>query len=232
MLYDKDIREPLFEYLDEKIGNNRIIEEKQIGKSRADVMMITEEAIWGIEIKSDADTYVRLDRQVKDYNRFFDYNMVVVGSSHAEHIEEHVPEYWGIITVEEFNDQAETISSGESNPAGKMVDMKVDFYMLREPKRNPKREKTILFRNQISFLWRPELAHIQEINRMHKYARLSKLDLVKKMMETVPAEELKKQVCAELMNRDYTTIAETINAYRAEQGRRPKRAGKKKRVKV
>ena len=53
-----------------------------------------------MEIKSDADTYERLPRQVKDYDRFFDYNYVVVGTSHAHHIWEHVPEYWDVITVE------------------------------------------------------------------------------------------------------------------------------------
>ena len=50
--------------------------------------MVTEDALFGIEIKSDADTYTRLSRQVKDYNKFFDYNYVVVGTSHAHHIEE------------------------------------------------------------------------------------------------------------------------------------------------
>lgn len=31
---DKDIREPLFEYLEEKYGKIRIIEEKMMGRSR------------------------------------------------------------------------------------------------------------------------------------------------------------------------------------------------------
>lgn len=30
--------------------------------------MVTPEAIYGVEIKSDADTYTRLKRQVRDYN--------------------------------------------------------------------------------------------------------------------------------------------------------------------
>lgn len=197
MLYDKDIRDSLFDFMDEIVGKNRIIEEKQIGKSRADVMMITDDAIWGIEIKSDADTYARLDRQVKDYNRFFDYNIVAVGSSHAAHIMEHVPDYWGIITIEDAND-------------------KPDCYLLREAQRNPKREKAVLFRNQVSFLWRPELAHIQEINNMPKYAYLSKANVIKKIIEKVPNEVLKKQVCSELMERDYTTISEVLTKYRSE----------------
>ena len=98
MLYDKDIREPLFDFLEERYEKARIIEEKQMGRSRADVMMVLPDALVGIEIKSDADTYARLARQVKDYDRFFDYNYVVAGSNHGLHIGEHVPSWWGIIT--------------------------------------------------------------------------------------------------------------------------------------
>ena len=119
MLYDKDIREPLFDFLDDIYPINRIIEEKQMGRSRADVVMVTKEAVYGIEIKSDADTYARLKRQVKDYNLFYDYNYIVVGTRHAHHIKEHVPKWWGIITVE--------IENG-----------KVDFYMLKKPDGNLK----------------------------------------------------------------------------------------------
>ena len=210
MLYDKDIREPLFEFLETTYGKVRIIEEKRISRSRADVMMITEDALWGIEIKSDADSYVRLERQVKDYNRFFDYNIVAVGTTHAAHIAEHVPEYWGIITIDE----------GEIP----------DFYILREPQRNPKREKAVLFRNQVSFLWRPELAHIQEINGMHAYKRMSKANVILKIIDTVPQELLKRQICNELFERDYTTIAETLEAYRKEN-RKPTEKKKRKRKK-
>ena len=96
MLKDKDIREPLFDFLEDRHSKIRIIEEKTMGKSRADVIMVLENEVVGIEIKSDADTYARLDRQVKDYDRYFDRNIVVVGSRHAHHISEHVPEWWAL----------------------------------------------------------------------------------------------------------------------------------------
>ena len=51
MLKDQDIREPLFDFFDEKFGKVRIIEEKQIAKSRADVMLVLEEKLIGVEIK-------------------------------------------------------------------------------------------------------------------------------------------------------------------------------------
>ncbi|MBQ1285987.1 MAG: sce7726 family protein, partial [Lachnospiraceae bacterium] len=90
MLYDKDIREPLFDYLEEYYGKIRILEEKRTGRSRADIVMVLPEKLCGIEIKSDADSYQRLSRQVKDYDMYFDMNIVAVGSSHGAHVEEHV----------------------------------------------------------------------------------------------------------------------------------------------
>ena len=80
-LHDKDIREPLFDFLEETYGKIRILEEKTTGRARADVVMITEEKLYGIEIKSDADTYARLKKQVRNYDLYYDRNIVVVGSS-------------------------------------------------------------------------------------------------------------------------------------------------------
>ena len=196
MLKDQDIREPLFDFFDEKFGKVRIIEEKQIAKSRADVMLVLEEKLIGVEIKSDADTYARLARQVKDYNKFFDYNYVVVGSSHSKHIEEHVPEYRGII---------EAISKEES----------VEFNVLREPEINKRAQRTYKMKRKLSILWRPELSHIQEINGMPKYKQRSKDFVITKIMEKVPWDLLHRQISEELFQRDYNTISEAIKEWRS-----------------
>lgn len=193
MLYDKDIREPLFDFLDDLYGINRIIEEKQMGHSRADVVMVTPEAVYGVEIKSDADTYSRLKRQVRDYNQFYDYNYIVVGTSHAYHVHEHVPKWWGIITVE-------------------MVEGKPDFYVLKKPEKNPK----VRWKRKLSMLWRPELAHIQQINGMPKYKQRSKDFVIDKIIEKIPEEILQFQFCEELMQRDYNEIGKIILEYKEE----------------
>lgn len=191
MLYDRDIREPLFDFLEERYGKTRMIEEKQVGKSRADVMMVRPSSLSGIEIKSDADTYARLERQVKDYDRYFDYNYVAAGSSHGNHVEEHVPEWWGIITVEQDGNR-------------------IDFYVLREALPNPGR----LLRAKLSLLWRPELAHIQKINHLPKYQDKSKMFVMEKILAKVPEPLLHEQISQELFERDYTTIREVIEGYR------------------
>lgn len=181
MLRDKDIREPLFDFLEAEYGKIRIIEEKTMGRSRADVLMVTEEALFGIEIKSDADSYERLARQVKDYNKFFDYNYVVAGTRHAHHIEEHVPAHWGIITVEQ--------------EAGRP-----DFYLLRRPSLNPKRDLL----KKLSLLWRPELAHILAENKLPKYTGKNKAFIARKLKEKVEEDVLNRMISEELFQRDYT----------------------------
>lgn len=183
MLYDRDIREPLFDFLEEKYGKIRILEEKKMGKSRADVVMVLPEALCGLEIKSDADTYARLGRQVRDYNQYFDYNYIVAGTKHGNHVEEHVPQWWGIITVE-------------------LEEGKPDFYVLRKARENP----GVNWKKKMSLLWRPELAHIQEQNRLPKYRQKSKEFVIDRLLQRVPEEILRRQISEELFERDYTVF--------------------------
>lgn len=191
MLYDKDIREPLFDFLEDYFGRVRILEEKRMGRSRADLVMILPHYLVGIEIKSDADTYQRLSRQVKDYNEYYDRNYVVAGSSHGHHIEEHVPDWWGIITVE-------------------LMDGRVDFYMLRKAKDNP----YVNLKKKLTILWRPELALIQEVNHLPQYKEKSKAFVIEKLIQKLPRDLLDAQVCDVLFERDYTTIEQSIKEYK------------------
>ena len=187
MLYDKDIREPLFDFLEETYGKIRIIEEKTTGKSRADIVMVAPDALYGIEIKSDADTYARLGSQIKDYDQYYDYNIVAVGSSHGLHISEHVPDYWGIITVEE-------------------VDGEINLYFLRKPGMNPRMK----WERKLSILWRTELALLQEWNDMPKYKDKSKRFVCQKINERIPQkiseEKLKYEISELLFERDYNNV--------------------------
>lgn len=181
ILYDEDIREPLFEYLEERFGKTRIFEEKRIGRSRADMFMLTERQFIGLEIKSDADTYERLKRQVRDYDWYFDRNYVVVGKSHEKHVEEHIPNYWGVLV-------ASPVGSGvvikEKRPAGDNPKVKND--------------------RQLTILWRPELQRLLERNHLPRYKQKSKKFVQEKLIEKLDWEILKQQMCEELFERDYT----------------------------
>lgn len=180
-LKDADIRDPLCDYFEEKYGEVRFFEELTMGKSRADIVLVTQDALIGAEIKSDADSYDRLARQVKDYDRFFDLNYVVVGSSHALHVEEHVPAHWGIISVER---------------AGAHLDL----YELRAPAPH----KKVRLTNQLELLWRREFAALQAANRLHKYAGKSRAFVKKYILASIPPESLKRQILDTLRERDYS----------------------------
>ncbi|QFJ55401.1 sce7726 family protein [Pseudobutyrivibrio xylanivorans] len=237
MLLDKDIREALFDYLELEYKKARFYEEKMIGKSRADVFMVIDGALVGIEIKSDADTYARLEGQIKDYDRFFDYNMVVVGSTHALHVEEHVPDHWGIVTVDE-------------------VDGKPDFYFLRRPEPN----KKVKVNKQLELLWRPELTMILEHFNMPTYKGQSKPFVRKKIIEwtklpltkveigrikkaaklegiepvipetRITLSELSSVISDILFERDYEKMLAEIEDYRKVNN--PRRRGTKKSTRV
>ncbi|MBO6130277.1 MAG: sce7726 family protein [Pseudobutyrivibrio sp.] len=237
MLRDKDIREPLFDFLENEYGKTRIIEEKMMGTSRADVIMIITGALVGIEIKSDADTYTRLESQIKDYDKYFDYNIVVVGGSHGLHVAEHVPEYWGIITVDEV----------EGSP---------DFYFLRRPVKN----KKVRINRKLELLWRPELSYIQKKYKMPEYKAKSKAFVRKTIVEwtklpltqaeitrikraakadgvipqipqtRISVEELDYDISELLFERDYEKLLAEIAEYRKNQS--PRRRGPKKSTSV
>ncbi len=181
ILYDIDIREPLFDYLEERFGKTRMFEEKNIGRSRADVLMLTESQMIGLEIKSDADTYERLKKQVRNYDKYCDINYVVIGKSHEMHVEKHIPAYWGILTA--YYDGHQIVIEEQ-----------------REAETNPKRNQD----RQLSLLWKSELSHILERNKLPKYKQKSKKFVREKLLNKLEWEPLKQQACEELFERDYS----------------------------
>ncbi len=200
MLYDRDIREPLYRFLESELGKIRILEEKNMGRSRADVVMVMDNALCGLEIKSDADTFQRLERQVRDYGLYYDYNCLVVGESHQAHAREHVPESWGILVARREGEE-------------------VAFTLLRGMRLNPERN----MERKLSILWRPEMEHILSLNHLPAYREKSKKYVTAVLLDRVPHGILQKQVSEELFERDYTRIAAQIAEYRRLHGARPVR---------
>ena len=185
LLKDADIRDPLCDYFEEKYGTVRFFEELSMGKSRADIVLVTQDALIGVEIKSDADSYERLARQVKDYDRFFDFNYVVVGSTHALHVCEHVPPHWGVLSVER-------------------IGTKLDIYELAAPGPN----KKVRLTNQLELLWRREWTALQAANHLHKYADKRRGFVKKYILASLPPESLKQQILETLRERDYSVFEE------------------------
>lgn len=80
---DKEMRSILIEYLTINNKEFRIFQEKSIGSSVCDLMLVTDR-LSGFEIKSDSDNFERIEHQVSAYEQFFDENTLVVGGSHLQ----------------------------------------------------------------------------------------------------------------------------------------------------
>ena len=177
---DSEIREILCDYIDEHNDKVRLIDELVIGKARADIVTVTDH-LAGYEIKGDTDSYARLPVQIKEYDKHFQKNVLVVGASHKKSAEKHVPPYWGIICVQEDNHEFKIM-------------------VLRKAEENPK----FKIKAQLRLLWRNELANILKLNRMPKYNGKSRAFINGKILERVPIEVLVNQICEEFFERDWS----------------------------
>lgn len=194
-MLDQEMREPLFDYLDENFGKIRVIEEKTIRGSRADVLGVLDGYFVGFEIKSDQDTYERLKTQVKDYDRFCDFCYIVVGASHRKHVAEHVPEHWGILVVTE--EGVEMDRGADDNPSARLEE-------------------------QITLMWKRELHRLLEMNACPKYADKSRKFIAGKLLEKVDHDRLKRQMTDLIFERDYTVFQDQPSI--AEQKARRRKA--------
>lgn len=183
---DKDIRRVIFDYLEENVNKIRIFEESPIKNSRCDFYTVTDR-LTGYEIKSDADSYERLARQIKDYDTFFDENYIVIGATHKIHVAKKIPEHWGIICITDTDEGFEVET-------------------LRPAKPNPKLKR----RNQILKLWNPEISSVLRQNKLHVYNGKSKAFRAAYMIKSVPDEKLREHICHELFERDYRLSEENV----------------------
>ena len=173
---DKDIRNILIEYLKVNCDEVRILQEKSIGSSICDVMAVTDKLI-GFEIKSDADNYQRLNRQVKFYDLFFDENYIVVSKKHIESVPDKIPKHWGIVYIDDSRVQLE-----------------------RKALKNTKVSREA----QLRLLWKLELKNLLIKNNLPMYAQCSKTHIADQICRLVDPQVLGRQIAYELLHRDYS----------------------------
>ncbi len=182
-LFRKDsllLRDALCEFFEEYYGKVRFLEEKTIGRVRADMIAVLPNALCGIEIKSHCDNYTRLDGQVRGYDRFCDFSYLCAADKHARAIE-HIPLEWGLVSI--------TVREGAR------------FRIVREPQSN----RRDVLRNQLSLLWQNELSDLLRAEKLPKYTGKSKQFICDALFAKVPHERLRARLCDALFERDYTT---------------------------
>lgn len=176
---DKSIRSILISWLQANYSECRIYQEKSIGDSVCDLMMVTD-CLTGFEIKSDLDNYRRLDKQVHSYQQYFDYNYIVVGESHRASVQYSVPSYWGILVVRD--DGIRSVRAAQyCNPQLKC---------------------------QLRILWRIELNNILNRLNIPLMTYKSKDYVIQCLSEAESNKELRRNIhdamAYELLHRDYS----------------------------
>ena len=162
-LDDKQIREVLKERLS-TYKDCYIYDEFTLpsGKSRADLVAVNGH-FTAYEIKSDFDSLKRLLSQVKEYDKVFEKNYIVIGKKFINQIEPQIPKHWGIIL-------ASTTRQG-----------KITLNFVRIAKLNPNFSfhsfLYLLSSNQIKYLAK-ELPNYQKIYKRTDSQAMMKQDIV------------------------------------------------------
>lgn len=188
-LKDADMREIVFDLYEDSCCKLRIFEEFCIGKTRTDALIVLENELIGIEFKSDKDNLDRLERQIKDYNRFCDRNYIVIGQHFREKSDvlyEILPDYWGIYSVTLMEDGTKHLE------------------LLREADIN----KKCRLKNQLKILWRNELIHLIKSNNLGGVSAYNKKELSDRLFKNIEKDVLKQLLCSELLERDYSIYEE------------------------
>jgi len=107
---DHDIREALKKSLREQDLTAAIIDELPLlrGKGRADLAFVNGE-LCGFEIKSEADSLVRLGMQADNYEAIFEFNTLVASRKHLKTARGRLPKTWGIIEAKEVDGRVELV---------------------------------------------------------------------------------------------------------------------------
>lgn len=176
---DQDIRTILHSYLEKQnkfIIDTIIVDELNIknGLARIDVAVING-SIHGYEIKSEVDTLNRLSNQIEHYNSSLEKITIAVNSNHKEKVFDTVPEWWGVIEVNENYKVLE----------------------LRKPKENP----LLKISDLLLFLWKDEMIKILEKYEV-KYKKSSNCStLIETMTQNIEKEKLLHEVRQALKSR-------------------------------
>jgi len=67
-------------------------------KSRLDYLRINGASI-SYEIKSELDNLIKLEKQINDYSKLFEYNYIVIHSNHLKNAKEIIPKNYGIVNI-------------------------------------------------------------------------------------------------------------------------------------
>lgn len=149
------------------------------GYCRVDLAVVNGN-LHGFEIKSDRDTFRRLDRQVETYNKVLDFVTLVTGPRHADQAVGVVPKWWGIQVAE----------------VGRHGGL--EFFRVRESSENPAPDKVAIAK----LLWREEaLALLEELGAASGVRSKPRRQVHSRLAEAAGLEVVRARVRRQLKSR-------------------------------
>lgn len=162
--------------------DTRIVEELGLahGAARVDIAVINGH-IRGIEIKAEADTLIRLPRQVSAYGRVVDLATLVAAERHIDAAAAQLPDWWGIIEVRKSRKGT------------------IAFRRLRDEKVNRGLDPMTLVR----LLWRAEVAGLLRLlGAEESLLRSPRAVLYAELVAALPITRLRRAVRETLKTRE------------------------------
>jgi hypothetical protein len=151
------------------------------GACRIDIAVING-SIRGLEIKAEADTLVRLPRQVAAYGDVVSKATLVVATRHLEAALSMIPAWWGVVSAQRGLTQG------------------VLFRRIRKERVNRNVNPLMLAR----LLWRPEvLALLRESGHAERTLRQPREVLYERLVAELPGRLLAKAVREALKSREF-----------------------------
>lgn len=181
---DADIRGPLISWLALKHpydGSTGIVEELEIPRpsARIDVAVVNGE-IAGFEIKSDADTLIRLKTQIPAFSLYFDKVSLVTTKKHLRDAQRTIPKWWGIIIFKKDN----------------------SFEIFRQSKKNKNKNLSA----NLHSLSKTEIMWLLSLSNKHYKKNMRKIELVNLCLEIEDTKKLSENIRTALRNRSKSLI--------------------------
>lgn len=153
---ERDFKREIIPLLRKRYDTGYVLQEVQVQNSIVDIAIFSDEGLVGVEIKSEKDSLTRLKRQIKDYNSFFKFNILVCHKKHTEKAKKIIPYHFGLIEI--WSEDGEVLLNE-----------------LRIAKENLSRNHKAL----VNFMWKDELVkYIIKYSHIIKNAgRFTKKDL-------------------------------------------------------
>lgn len=183
-LRDSDIRIMLLRDIESRFSDKEhdlILQEFGCNAARIDVAVVNG-ALHGFEIKSDCDSLERLDAQITEYSKIFDYVTLVTGNRLFDSARRKIPAWWGL-GLAIFTDNA------------------VHIREKRKPKKNPSLDPLSL----AQMLWKRETLQCLRRSGGRDFSPTQPADeLWAEIAQRLPVEALAAEVRAAIKKRGGT----------------------------